>query len=274
MLIAGLIGAAIGLVLGMTGAGGSVIAVPLLIGGLGYSFTAAAGVSLGAVAISALTGVLLRWRAGLAMWPLVAVLALGGVLLSPVGQWLARQSSPAILLTSFAVLMLIMAWRLWQQAVEHPEETRIVRASATAGQVVDLTCDFSTSGSFEWRWLCVSRLILVGALSGLLTGLYGVGGGFVIVPLLVLLTGLAMEQAVAISLSVITIVAGSTFLLFMKTSPLPESFTGVAAGAVAGMLMGSTVAKKVAGPRLQQGFSVLMVILAVYMLIKPFLSGG
>lgn len=274
MLVAGLIGIAIGLVLGMTGAGGSVIAVPLLIGGLGYGFNTAAGASLGAVALSALTGVLLRWHASKAMWRLVAVLALGGVLFSPLGQWLARQLSQEILLTSFALLMLYMAWRLWQQATEHPEEARIVRASVNAEQVTNLACNFSSTGNFEWRWLCVSRLLLVGAFSGLLTGLYGVGGGFVIVPLLILFTGLAMAQAVAVSLAVITLVAGSTFLWFISAYPLSDSFMGVAAGAIAGMLAGSVLAQRLAGPKLQKIFAALMVVLAIYMVIKSYLVGA
>lgn len=274
MITAGLIGIAIGLVLGMTGAGGSVVAVPLLMGGLGYGFSTATGVSLGAVALSAMTGVLLRWRSGALMWRLVFLLALGGALLSPLGQWLAARLDTTFLLFSFALLMLYMAWRLWTQAVEHPEQSRIVRAATRDENSADMVCSLSASGYFEWRWPCVLRLFLVGALAGLLTGLYGVGGGFVIVPLLVLLTGLNMAQAVATSLAVITLVAGSTFLWFVQSASLPSGFQAVSTGAVLGMLLGSAIASRMAGPKLQKLFSILIVVLAVYVVLKPFVLGG
>lgn len=268
MLLAGLIGLAIGLVLGMTGAGGSVVAVPLLMSGLGYAFPVAAGVSLGAVAVAALTGVILRWRTGSILWRLAALLAVSGVLVAPAGQWLGRHLPAPVLLTSFVVLMLFMAWRLWQQAVQTPESTRVVRAAANNDVVCrEPVCPLSASGRFEWRWPCLRRLLLAGALTGLLSGLYGVGGGFVIVPLLVLLAGLPVVQAVATSLAVIAAVAGGSFLLFLAESPLPAGFWGVATGSVAGMLAGSLLARRVAGPRLQQGFALLMVLLAINMAV-------
>ncbi|MDP2228572.1 MAG: sulfite exporter TauE/SafE family protein, partial [Moraxellaceae bacterium] len=261
----------IGLVLGMTGAGGSVVAVPLLMAGLGYAFPAAAGVSLGAVALGALTGVLLRLRAGGILWGLAAVLAVSGVLLAPLGQWVGRHVAAPLLLSSFVVLMLFMAWRLWRQAVDEPALTLAVRADAGPEEEDSgPACPLSSSGRFEWRWPCLRRLLMVGALTGFLSGLYGVGGGFVIVPMLVLLTGLPMRQAVATSLLVISVVAGSAFALFLVEAPLPAGFWGVAAGAVAGMLVGSLLARRVAGPRLQQGFALLMVALAADMALTFF----
>lgn len=273
-MLATAVGALVGLVLGMTGAGGSVVAVPLLMTGLGYAFPAATGVSLGAVALAALTGVLLRWRTGGISWGLATVLAGGGMLVSPAGQWLGRRLPSQLLLASFVVLMLAMAWRLWQQARWSPEATRAVRAAVPPGTCHEPACPLSGSGSFEWRWPCVRRLLLAGAVTGLLSGLYGVGGGFVIVPVLVLLTRLPMQQAVATSLAVIAAVAGSAFLLFLVETPMPAGFWGVAGGAVAGMLAGSLIARRVAGPRLQQGFALLMLLLAVDMIVKSFMQGG
>lgn len=270
-MLALLIGAAIGLVLGMTGAGGSVVAVPLLMAGLGYAFPAATAVSLGAVAVAAFTGVVLRGRTGGIQWRLAMLLALSGIVLAPAGQWLGRHLPEALLQLSFMALMGFMAWRLWQQAVTSPESTRVLRAAPdAAGGGHEPVCALSASGRFEWRWPCMQRLLLAGALTGLLSGLYGVGGGFVIVPVLVLLAGLPMVQAVATSLAVIAAVAGGSFLLFLWGSALPAGFWNVAAGSVAGMLAGSLLARRVAGPRLQQGFALLMVVLAVNMFIQSW----
>ncbi|MFN3587232.1 MAG: sulfite exporter TauE/SafE family protein, partial [Moraxellaceae bacterium] len=224
------------------------------------------GVALGAVAMAAATGVLLRGSAAWCHAGIALVLVLGGWLLTPVGQWLARGLPALWLHASFAALMLYMAWRLWREARGRPESVRIVRAWADSDAEAAPQCALSASGKFEWRLPCVLRLVLVGALVGLLSGLYGVGGGFIIVPMLVLLTGLPMAQAVSASLLVITAVAGGGFLFFLAGSSVPAGLWPVAAGAIAGMVAGSLLARHVAGPRLQQGFALLMVALAVVML--------
>lgn len=261
-----LIGALIGLVLGLTGAGGSVMAVPLLTGVLGLSLPVSAGLSLGAVALAALFGVVLRWRRHEIVWPLVAVAGAGGMLLAPVGQWLSARLPETFLVAAFALLVGVVAIRMWLQASVDPESTRVVRAGGPLNEAASAaTCSVSPSGRFEWRWPCMQRLLLAGAATGLLSGLFGVGGGFVIVPMLVLISGLAMPQAVATSLAVIALVSGSGFVGFLWQQSLPDLFWPLAGGALAGMLAGSGLGRFVAGPLLQKMFVVLMLGLVVWM---------
>jgi uncharacterized membrane protein YfcA len=259
--IAGLL---VGLVLGLTGAGGSVLAVPLLMGLLGLSLPLSAGLSLGAVGTAALLGVVLRLRSGLVAWAPAFWMVLGGMVLVPLGQQVARVLPERILLGAFVVLVVVIAVRLWRQAAEDPAATREIRAAlsdeAAPGYV---SCRHSETGRFEWRWPCIVRMVVAGALTGLLSGLFGVGGGFVIVPALVLLTGLPMVQAVATSLVVIAVVAGTGFTTFLLHSPLPwHLLATVAGGGLAGMLAGTLLGKKVAGPQLQRLFAVLMLAMA------------
>ncbi|MFP5431472.1 MAG: TSUP family transporter, partial [Gammaproteobacteria bacterium] len=188
------------------------MAVPLLMGVLGLGLSVSAGLSLGAVALAALFGVALRWRRQEVVWPLVAVTGAGGMLLAPAGQWLSVRLDETWLVATFALLVMVIAVRMWRQAVTDPESTRVLRAGgATAETGSSAACAVSPSGRFEWRWPCMQRLLLAGAVTGLLSGLFGVGGGFVIVPMLVLISGLAMPQAVATSLAVIVLVSGSGF---------------------------------------------------------------
>jgi hypothetical protein len=267
VLLSLFIGVLIGAVLGLTGAGGSVVAVPLLMAGSGYGFTTAAGASLGAVAAAALLGVVLRWQQKEVVWVLAAILACGGVVVSPLGQMLAHHLPEWVLTASFALLMAVMAWRLWQQAQQHPEEAKIVRAALEHSETRSPICMTSET---KPSWQCFQKMLPVGAVTGLLTGLYGVGGGFIIVPMLVLWAGLPLSQAVATSLAVISVVAGSTFILFLATAALPAGFLMVMPGALLGMLVGTLVAKRLAGAQLQKGLSILMVLLAVQVLFRTF----
>jgi uncharacterized membrane protein YfcA len=266
-----LIGALIGLVLGLTGAGGSVMAVPLLMGGLGLGLSMSAGLSLGAVASAAAFGVFMRLRQKQIVWPLVAVTGAGGMLLAPVGQWLAGRLSETALVVAFALLVAVIAVRMWQQADRDPESTRVLRAGSDAGAGLEgASCELSPTGRFEWRWPCMQRLLLAGALTGLLSGLFGVGGGFVIVPMLILVSGLPMRQAVATSLAVIVLISSTGFASFLWQQSLPALFWPLAGGALLGMLAGSLLGRFVAGPKLQKGFVILMVLLVAWTLAQQF----
>ncbi len=257
------IGILIGLVLGLTGAGGSVIAVPLLMLGLGYGFSAATGASLGAVAAAAAFGLVLRLGRREVLWRIAVVLIITGWLLAPVGMAAAQYWPEPVLVVSFAALMCVMAWRLWHQALHQPAQTKVVRAAVGAGSRAAAACNVSQG---TWSWPCWWRIVAAGAVTGLLSGLYGVGGGFIIVPALLVGLALPLEQAVATSLAVISAIAGSAFLGFIWYAPWPTGLAWVLAGALLGMLLGSLLARRWAGPDLQKILAALMVLLAMYML--------
>lgn len=270
MLLA--IGLLIGLALGLTGAGGSVLAVPLLMLLAGYSQAQAAGLSLAAVGLSAGFGVLLRIGRGQVAWWPALVLAGTGMLLAPVGQWLAHKLPQQWVLVSFALLVVAVALRLWLVARRDPEAAKEVRAARGAKEDRPAAaCAMSDSGYFELRWPCVSRLLWVGLLTGLLSGLYGVGGGFIIVPALMLLTGMTIRQAVATSLVIISLVSASGFVSFLWQTEL--SMTSVlllVAGACGGMLAGTGLARFVAGAKLQQLLALTLVLLMAVTLFQAF----
>lgn len=264
MLTPLIIGAAVGLVLGLTGAGGSLFAVPLLMLGLGLATGEATGLALGAVAVSALWGVISRLPRAEIVWLPALVLSISGALLAPAGRLLAVQLPDQVLMGGFVVLVLWVAARMWRQAQREPAAASVTRARAGAGAAApeQPLCQFSASGRLEMRPSCLMGILLGGAITGLLSGLFGVGGGFVIVPLLVLLTGLSMGAAVATSLAVIAVVSTSGFAsyLWLGESVNYGLLAWLSGGGVLGMIAGSLLALRLAGPRLQRLFVIMMLI--------------
>ncbi|MBB3168990.1 sulfite exporter TauE/SafE family protein [Simiduia aestuariiviva] len=265
MLTPLLIGAAVGLVLGLTGAGGSLFAVPLLMLGLGLATGEATGLALGAVAVSAIWGVVSRLPRKEVVWLPAIVLALSGALFAPAGRWLAVQIPDHLLMLGFVGLVIWVAARMWRQAQREPDSASVTRARvggavATGEQPL---CQFSDSGRMELRPTCLMGVLLGGAITGILSGLFGVGGGFIIVPLLVLLTGLSMGAAVATSLAVIAVVSTSGFAsyLWFGAAVNYELLLWLSGGGVLGMIAGSLLAQRLAGPKLQRLFVFMMLIL-------------
>jgi len=271
-----LIGILIGLVLGLTGAGGSVFAVPMLVLLLGLPVNEAIGFALGAVAVSALYGTLKNWRYKTVLWLPAAILTVSGVLLVSAGKALGNQLPEALLVVGFSLLAIVIALRMWRQAIRQPESSQVVRSGQIDPQLLTRpVCRVSPTGQFKWRLPCVGSLVISGLLVGLLTGLFGVGGGFLIVPLVLFLTQVSMQQAVGTSLFIITWVSGTGFINYALTSDqLDWSMLAlISAGGVAGMFLGSRIAHKIAGPQLQRIFAMGLVVVSLLMLINQILFG-
>ncbi len=262
-----LIGLLIGLVLGLTGAGGSLFAVPLLGLGLGLSLVDATGVALGAVAISAVVGVFQRRSVGI-VWLPVSIILVGGMLLAPVGRWLAGYLSPQWLLIGFSVMVVWVARRMWLQATQDPVATVEVRAQGREADLSVRPQPLLING--VWPSPIVMKSLAAGVVTGLLSGLLGVGGGFVIVPILTLVVGLTMAQAVASSLLIISCVSTTGFVAHWWLHPgLNLPLLGwVAFGGVMGMWVGGRLSERVAGPRLQQAFAIMMLLTVLLMWLR------
>jgi uncharacterized membrane protein YfcA len=117
---------------------------------------------------------------------------------------------------------------------------------------------------------CTAVLILVGICTGILSGLFGVGGGFIIVPALTLVTQLDIKRAVATSLFVITLISGAALFSSLVSGRAVDLIIAgpFLMGGVVGMLLGRVVADKLSGPLLQKCFAVMIVIVAVLTLLK------
>ena len=256
-----LLGGLIGLALALTGAGGGILAVPLLVFGLGLSVLQAAPVALVAVGLAAALGAGLALREQQLRYRAAGLIGVTGVLAAPVGVWLAHQLPPAPLSLLFAAVLTHVALRMIREA------RRPADLSRTREQ---LPCVLNPEqGRLNWTAPCARALMMTGALSGLMSGALGVGGGFVIVPALTRYTNLDQRSIVGTSLGVIALVsAGSVSIAAVSGTLLWPVALPFAAGSGLGILAGRRLAHRISGPQLRQLFGVVSLGAAVSLALK------
>ncbi|MBO0494330.1 MULTISPECIES: sulfite exporter TauE/SafE family protein [unclassified Pseudomonas] len=269
MLLASVLGLLMGLVMGLTGAGGGILGVPALVLGLGLSMTQAAPVSLLAVGAAAAVGALDGLRHGLVRYRAALLIALLGALCSPVGVFFAHQLPEAVLMGLFSALMVLVAWRMLQR--EKLQAGPSDHGTASWGQK-NCMLDQQT-GRLTWTAKCSATLAALGAVTGAVSGLLGVGGGFLIVPAFKQLTDVQMRGIVATSLMVVSLlsligVAGA-FHAGVTIEPVGWVFVGAS---IVGMLAGRRLSSVIPARYLQVGFASLCVLVAVGMLAKAGLT--
>ncbi len=259
----------VGLSLGLTGGGGAIFAVPLLVYWIGVGPTAAVSVSLATVAATALVGAADRWRHGQVEIPTGLLFAAAGMLTAPAGSWLGGLVPPRLLLAAFAALMVVIAVRMWRKAAENGERTSAAVFCAGVGP----TCARDASGRLRMTARCVVLLALVGLVVGLLSGLFGVGGGFLIVPALVAFATMDVPRAVGTSLLVTTLVGASAVAAQVaagRSIPLDVTAAFVA-GSVPALFVGSALGRRLSGPALARGFAVAILLVAALVMAKTLL---
>lgn len=263
-------GTIVGFSLGLTGGGGAIFAVPLLVYGLGVAPREAVGISLASVGVTSFVGFLGRWRSKQVEIRTCLVFAVAGMLGAPVGSWLSGLISETMLLALFAVLMLIVAWRMWSKAVATTNPGASVVCSTDELAIDGPSCRRDRDGNLLLTSKCAWLLMAVGIATGVLSGLFGVGGGFVIVPALVLFSGMAIHRAVGTSLLVITLVSisGIASYLFSGRTIAVETTAWFVIGGVAGMFLGNLAGRRLSGPVLQKVFAVAIVAVAVFVIMR------
>ncbi|ETK18191.1 hypothetical protein H097_12838 [Pseudomonas sp. FH4] len=265
MLLASFFGVMMGLVMGLTGAGGGILGVPALVLGLGLSMTEAAPVSLFAVGAAAAVGAIDGLRHGLVRYRAALLIALLGALFSPLGVFFAHQLPDKILMGLFSALMVLVAWRMLRR--EKVEAGPSDHGAASWGQK-NCMLDQQT-GRFSWTAKCTATLAALGAVTGAVSGLLGVGGGFLIVPAFKQLTDVQMRGIVATSLMVISLISligvVGAFHAGVTIDPLGWVFIGAS---IVGMLVGRRLGSRVPARVLQVGFASLCVVVAGGMLFN------
>ncbi|MBW1597775.1 sulfite exporter TauE/SafE family protein [Streptomyces sp. JJ38] len=251
LVLALLAGAVVGLALGALGGGGSVLAVPALIYLLGFSPVAATSASLLIVSATSLTALYTHARAGNVRWRVGAAFAAAGLLPAALAGAAAARLPQVALTLAFALVATLAALRMLRPAPD----------PAAAGAGAPRVRPVKAAGT--------------GAGLGALTGLLGVGGGFLAVPALV--TVLAFEMPAAVGTSLLVISANSlTSLVTRAGVAVPLDWSVIApftAAAVLGAWDGRRLAARVSVPRLQRLFAAVLLAVAAFMLVDVLLVG-
>lgn len=250
-------GLAMGVAVGTLGGGGSVLAVPVLVYVLGQSVPEATTGSLIIVAVGAVAGTIGHARAKRVCWRHAGCFTVAAVPGIAAGTVAAESASGSLLLAGFALVMLAAARAIWRKADEPAPE-------AAAGQ------------GERCPQLRARRTALAGSAVGLLTGFFGVGGGFLIVPTLAIGLAFTMRAAVATSLAIVTSVAVIGFgahLAAGRSVDVPVVLTTTGA-CIVGALGGAAIAGRLPQRALGRGFAVFVAVVAAYLLASVAFLGG
>lgn len=254
-MIAGVgLGLLIGVLLGLLGGGGSILAVPALVYGAGVPLAEAVPMSLLVVGVSSATALLPRLRHRQVQWRIAGIVGAAGAAAAVAGAAVNRLLDPRIVLVGFAAVMVVAAVRMLR------ERPSIGGDCALPG------------GGVNWRG-CLPKAIGSGLAVGFLTGLFGVGGGFLIIPALVLLLGLPMTTAVGTSLLIIVINAAAGFAAHAGDATLDYRLAAVfTLAAIVGSLAAARIATRLPADRLRRGFAYLVLAVAAFVLLHTLLG--
>ena len=239
---------AIGISLGLLGSGGSILTVPVLVYLIGQDEKVAIAGSLFVVGTIALAGSLQYLRAKLVDWHNVLVFGLPGMVGTYIGAALAAYLTGIMQLTLFAGVMLLASWFMLRPI------------------------DLGPPGEHEPR--ATWKIAGDGLGVGVLTGLVGVGGGFLIVPALVLLGGMAMHRAVATSLVIIALKSYSGFYKYTdvledQNLELDWNTLMIVTGlGIAGSLVGGKLANRLPQNTLKKSFGIFLIVMGIYILVR------
>jgi uncharacterized membrane protein YfcA len=252
-------GLAIGVAVGMLGGGGSVLAVPVLVYVLGQNVQDATTASLVIVTAGAIAGGLGHAREGRICWRHAAAFTAAAVPGVAAGTALGNTVSGSALIAAFAVIMLLAAAATWRKATGSRDQHPADPDRAPSCPPVRLARD-----------------LVAGVTIGMMTGFFGVGGGFLIVPTLAIFLALSMRLAVGTSLAIITassLLGLAAHLLAGRGLDVPVT-AAMTVACIVGALAGAAVAGRVPQRQLGRGFAALVAAVAAYLLVSAAFLGG
>lgn len=242
-----------GLSLGLLGGGGSILTVPIFVYVLGFAAKPAIAMSLPVVGVTSLVGAVGHWRAGnvhLRTALLFGFIAMAGAY---PGARLAAFVPGSVQLTILAIVMLGAAASMLRQT---PDGTTSIPANAESSAAIRSS-------------LPIGKILVVGLAVGALTGVVGIGGGFLIVPALVILGRVPMKQAVGTSLVVIVMNSAAGFLGYLEQVAMPWRFlAGFTAMSIGGVLAGTHLLRFVSAQALRRGFAMFLLATGGFMLYQ------
>ena len=274
------LGLLIGLSLGTLGGGGSILTVPALVYVIGQDARAATTSSLFIVGISSLTAAVGHARSGRVRWGVAIAFGATGVAASFAGAAANQLVDPDVLLLAFAGVILLAAAGMLAKnrnpSADQRSNPRDVDAAEGHGggpRCRSAASDEAAARRRRWDVRRAAKVVAGGVVVGFMTGFFGVGGGFVIVPALTLALGMSMPQAVATSLVVISISSAGALLARAGTASFDWAvIVPFTVAAIVGSLGGKKVADRISGAALTRAFAILLIAVAIYTATSSLIS--
>lgn len=237
----------IGAILGLLGGGGSTLTVPVLVYILGFQPKTAIALSLAIVGSTSFIGALNHYKRGNVVWKIIWPFGLSSICGAIVGVELSRLVSGQVQLIIFAVVLILSSILMFKGGVK-PEKDH---------------------HKHELSIGVLTLIIFQGLLVGCLTGLIGMGGGFMIVPALYLVVGLSMRQAIGSSLVIIVMNTFTGFYRYFDHIEIPWVFMGVFVFfTILGTFVGAHYSARIPQRKLKKGFALFLICMGVFVLLK------
>jgi uncharacterized protein len=261
-IVSAILGSTIGIILALTGAGGAMLAIPLLVFFLDLTIYQAAPIALLAVFLASSIGAIQGLSKGFVRYKAALLIATIGMMVAPLGVKLAQQASDQLLSLTLVLILLFISFRSWKMAN---------RKIADNSHLSQPACMINPATSrLFWTASCTKRLVGTGMLAGILSGLLGVGGGFVIMPSLNKVSNLNNQTIIATTLAAVSLITISSITSHIQFSVvnwhIAMPFT--ASTILAMFICSETINTKISKQISQKGFAFLCLVAAIHLSIK------
>jgi len=267
ILLSLIFGLFVGMILGLLGSGGAIISIPILIYGLGFSIKEAVPISLMAISLSSIIGSSIAFKQGHIRYKAAILIAITGSLIAPLGIFLGYILPENPIKALFGLTLLYIAFK------------NIFSKNLHGGQRDNsdpdsFPCEMNPDhGKLIWTKKCASSLIFTGGITGVMSGLLGVGGGFVIIPALRKFSNIPLKQITSTSVGVIAIISTVSLILYLLKGDVHLS-QGIpfAVGSLIGMLVVKKISQMINSSLILKVFSILILIVGIALIFNSLFS--
>jgi len=260
-VLSALLGSVVGLILALTGAGGAMLAIPLLVLFLNLTISQAAPIALLAVFLASSIGAIEGLLKRLVRYKTAMLIATVGMVSAPIGTMIALRTPNVILNFALILILLLIGLQNWKISTKAEPETNLREPPACLINPV-------TSRLF-WTASCTKRLIGTGVLSGLLSGLLGVGGGFIIRPSLSKVSNFNNQSIIATTLASVALISISSIASQIGLSQVNWhiAIPFIISTIITMLVVSNVLAHKISKQTSHKGFAILCLIAAIHMSI-------
>jgi len=267
ILLSLIFGLFVGMILGLLGSGGAIISIPILIYGLGFSIKEAVPISLMAISSSSIVGSTIAFKQGHIRYKAAILIALTGSLLAPLGIFLGHILPENPIKALFGLTLLYIAFKNIFSKKLHENQRNDSNPDT-------FPCEMNpNTEKLHWTRKCAASLMFTGGITGIMSGLLGVGGGFIIVPSLRKFSNIPLKQITSTSVGVIAIISTVSLILYLLKGDVHLS-QGIpfAAGSLIGMLVVKKISQMINSSLILKVFSILILIVGIALIFTSLFS--